>query len=63
MGSGISTELQGGSFKDGFKAGMISSSLRYLYNKVVKFDVDGRHGERAASFKDDAGHALVCLQI
>jgi hypothetical protein len=58
MGSGISTELQGGSFKDGFKAGMISSSLRYLYNKVVKFDVDGRHGERAASFKDDAGHAL-----
>jgi hypothetical protein len=29
---GISAELQGGKFKDGFKAAFIGSSLRYLYN-------------------------------
>ncbi|SSC11118.1 hypothetical protein BPUTSESOX_475 [uncultured Gammaproteobacteria bacterium] len=49
MGSGISAELQGGSFKDGFKAGMISSSLRYLYNKVVRYDIDARAGGEAAA--------------
>jgi hypothetical protein len=49
MGSGISAELQGGSFKDGFKAGMIGSSLRYLYNKVVGYDIDARAGGEAAA--------------
>ncbi|CAB5499050.1 Rhs-family protein, partial [Bathymodiolus thermophilus thioautotrophic gill symbiont] len=49
MGSGISAELQGGSFKDGFKAGMIGSSLRYLYNKAVGYDIDARAGGEAAA--------------
>jgi hypothetical protein len=50
--------MLGGDFKDGFKMALMSSSLRYVYNKVTKFDVDARHGERAASFKDNAGHSL-----
>ncbi|VVM24014.1 hypothetical protein BSPWISOXPB_8538 [uncultured Gammaproteobacteria bacterium] len=46
------------SLKMALKLHFIGSSLRYLYNKVTKFDVDARHGERAASFKDNAGHSL-----
>ncbi|CAC9628195.1 hypothetical protein [uncultured Gammaproteobacteria bacterium] len=52
IGSGVSAELQGGSFEDGFKDGIISASLRHLYNKVSKFDVDGQHGKISARFKD-----------
>ncbi|VVH58451.1 Rhs-family protein, partial [uncultured Gammaproteobacteria bacterium] len=49
FGGGISAELQGGKFKDGFKAGFISSSLRHLYNKVVGYDIDARAGGEAAA--------------
>lgn len=53
IGGGVSAELQ----NDKFKAGTISVSLGHLYNKVTKFDVDGRHGNDVV-YKDAQGHAI-----
>jgi hypothetical protein len=49
FGGGISAELQGGKFKDGFKAGFISSSLRHLYNKTMGYDATLEQGRGLAS--------------
>jgi RHS repeat-associated protein len=60
MGGGISTELQGGSFKDGLRAGMISASLRHLYNKIVGFDIDATKAKNggAAPIKGENGKPI-----
>jgi hypothetical protein len=47
----------GGDFKDGFKMALVSSSLRYVYNKMVKYDIDARAGSKggAADIKGKKG--------
>ena len=57
LGGGVSAELQGGEFKDGFKAAFVSSGLRYVYNNVANFDTDGRSGGDAV-YKNEHGHAV-----
>jgi hypothetical protein len=54
---GASAEMLGGDFKDGFKMALVSSSLRYVYNKMVKYDIDARAGSKggAADIKGKKG--------
>jgi len=47
--SGISSEIMGGSFKDGFKMGLVTSSARYLYESVVKYKATWESGGDAMS--------------
>jgi hypothetical protein len=49
--------MLGGDFKDGFKMALVSSSLRYVYNKMVKYDIDARAGSKggAADIKGKKG--------
>jgi hypothetical protein len=42
--SGISSEIMGGSFKDGFKMGLVTASARYLYESVVKYKATWESG-------------------
>jgi hypothetical protein len=46
---GASAEMLGGDFKDGFKMALMSSSLRYVYNKMVKYDIDARAGSKGTA--------------
>jgi hypothetical protein len=41
--------MLGGDFKDGFKMALVSSSLRYVYNKMVKYDIDARAGSKGGA--------------
>ena len=43
--SGISSEIMGGSFKDGFKMGLVTASARYLYKNTMgyKAPIKGAH--------------------
>ena len=47
--SGISSEIMGGSFKDGFKMGLVTSSARYLYESVVKYKATWESGGDAVN--------------
>lgn len=40
LAGGVSSAAQGGSFADGFRSSAIGSTFRYVYNSVVKYDVD-----------------------
>jgi len=42
---GASAKLQGAKFSDGFTYSGLSSSARYLYNKVVTYDADWSRGK------------------
>ncbi len=54
IGGGISARISGGKFRDGFKMAALTSSMRYIYNKHVKYDVDGRAKKGAIwKAKDD----------
>ncbi len=39
MAGGVNSKFQGGKFEDGFKFSAITSTARYGYNEVVKYDV------------------------
>lgn len=45
VAGGLSSELQGGQFKDGFKTSFITSSARAVYNNVVGADPNPLPGE------------------
>ncbi|MEQ6342580.1 MAG: hypothetical protein M3A44_13285 [Gammaproteobacteria bacterium] len=49
VAGGVSSELQGGQFRDGFKFAVMTSSASYAYNEAVKYDVTWQKGEGAVN--------------
>ncbi|XP_074649459.1 uncharacterized protein LOC141904717 [Tubulanus polymorphus] len=49
VGAGAASELTGGRFKDGLVLGLVTSSMRYAYNKIVKYDVTWKPGGKAVT--------------
>jgi hypothetical protein len=47
--SGVSSEIMGGEFKDGFKMALVTASARYLYESTVKYKATWESGEEAVS--------------
>lgn len=47
LAGGASSAAQGGDFKDGFKNSAIGSAFRYVYNSIVRYDVDMGPGGKA----------------
>jgi hypothetical protein len=49
VAGGISSELSGGKFLDGFALSALLSLAQYSYNKVMKYDVTWKNGDGLAS--------------
>ena len=45
--NGLGSEIMGGHFRDGFKMGAITGGARYMYNKIVNYDVTWESGGEA----------------
>ena len=48
VAGGVNSKLQGGEFEDGFRFAAATSSARYIYNEVVKYDTTWEKGGDAA---------------
>jgi len=49
IAGGVTSKLSGGKFKDGAFLSALTSGARYLYNKVVEYDITLKGGDKAYS--------------
>ena len=51
LGGGVSSEVMGGEFKDGFKVALVTAAGAYLYSSIASYDSTLESGEEYS--KDD----------
>lgn len=55
LAGGVTSKVSGGKFKDGAFLSALTSGARYLYNKVVNYDITLKKGGNAVSKNPETG--------